>query len=589
MLTRHSLLIAGAAALGITLAVPAAAQDVEAEPSYGDTRLRAGFSPDPYEVELQAGGAIDAAVAIGEDCRGTIANAPDFNLTYRSGNGPLHFGVTSASDTTLIINTPDGEWHCNDDSGGNFNPALSFETAEQGLYNIWVGTYSPTTNLPNATLIISEVQATSAPAAKLASGIDLSLAPNFGEVALAAGFEDDPRIVEIVAGGEVNAEFIDGSCRGWVSRAPDYRVNYSDPDGFDLTFSAVSNTDITMVVSGPDGTIHCDDDSYGDLNPQVTVAGAAAGAYSIWLGTYGQGERFPDALLGISEIGEGPDMGALGGSVDWTLDPNFGSAQLATGFLPDPHMVEIVAGGEEDAGLIGSTCTGYVAVAPDYNLDFASGALPLTFSVTSESDTTLVVRAPDGTFHCNDDSGGSLNPRVSFSQPQSGTYNVWVGVWGFGADYGDATLSITELDTAGGTAGGVIDVDGEPSYGEAALESGFSPDPYVVSLNAGGSEDAGQLGFACAGYVAAYPDFILDYRAGELPLYISASSSVDTTLAIYGPDGQWYCADDYFGLSPAVEFDDPDSGEYRIWVGTYLNTEDLPPATLYVSEVEPQF
>ncbi|HJL49370.1 MAG TPA: hypothetical protein RMG45_26165, partial [Polyangiaceae bacterium LLY-WYZ-15_(1-7)] len=40
-------------------------------------------------------------------------------------------------------------------------------------------------------------------------------------------------------------------------------------------------------------------------------------------------------------------------------------------------------------------------------------------------DTTLVVRKPDGTFVCDDDSEG-MNPMVTGSFPP-GQYRVWVG------------------------------------------------------------------------------------------------------------------------------------------------------------------
>ena len=40
-------------------------------------------------------------------------------------------------------------------------------------------------------------------------------------------------------------------------------------------------------------------------------------------------------------------------------------------------------------------------------------------------------------------SGGGTDPEVSFYQPQSGVYDVWVGA--FGGDSGDAELFITEL------------------------------------------------------------------------------------------------------------------------------------------------
>jgi hypothetical protein len=82
---------------------------------------------------------------------------------------------------------------------------------------------------------------------------------------------------------------------------------------------------------------------------------------------------------------------------------------------------------------------------PDYRVNYtpASG-LALTFRVNSSADTTLVISGPDRRWSCNDDTGGSLNPGVTYRTPQSGQYDVWVGV--FGSDTPTAQLRITEME-----------------------------------------------------------------------------------------------------------------------------------------------
>ena len=42
-------------------------------------------------------------------------------------------------------------------------------------------------------------------------------------------------------------------------------------------------------------------------------------------------------------------------------------------------------------------------------------------------DPTMVIRAPDGSFHCSDDANGKPYPVIDFSNPQDGTYTVWIG------------------------------------------------------------------------------------------------------------------------------------------------------------------
>jgi len=131
--------------------------------------------------------------------------------------------------------------------------------------------------------------------------------------------------------------------------------------------------------------------------------------------------------------------------------------------------------------------------------------------------------------------------------------------------------------------------DAEPNYGTVNLVSGFTPDPYVVRLQSGGSVDTSRLNNNCRGFITDAPDVRLNYEAGDLPLYISVNSSADTTLVINGPDGSWYCDDDggTRGLNPSIRFETPQSGRYEIWVGTYGSSE-LRNAQLNISELYSQ-
>ena len=137
-------------------AVPATAQNINADPNYETIRLNGGFSPDPYAINLQSGGSVNAA-NISSSCRGYISNAPDVRLFWSSGSLPLIISVASSSDTTLVVNAPDGSWYCDDDGGVNgLNPALRWNSPMSGRYEIWVGTYG-SSSLRSATLHISEL------------------------------------------------------------------------------------------------------------------------------------------------------------------------------------------------------------------------------------------------------------------------------------------------------------------------------------------------------------------------------------------------------------------------------------------------
>lgn len=128
-----------------------------------------------------------------------------------------------------------------------------------------------------------------------------------------------------------------------------------------------------------------------------------------------------------------------------------------------------------------------------------------------------------------------------------------------------------------------------PLYGTVNLSAGFTPDPYTVNLHAGGGTNVNDLnlGWDCRGYIAAsQPDFRVHYTThSSYPLSFMVDSAADTTLVINGPDGLWYCNDDFDGHNPMVMFDPPSSGQYDIWVGRY-GSSSTHSAQLHVTEFD---
>ena len=147
-----------ALALAAVLAAPAAAvaQNAGLTANYGEIRLNVGFTPDPYRVDLTAGGSIDAYTDtdLPGACVGDISNAPDYEVTYSAGSLPLVFRTRSSTDTTLIINGPDGRWYCDDDSWGDGDAEVRFNKPSSGTYDIWIGTFNGGT--ASASLLITE-------------------------------------------------------------------------------------------------------------------------------------------------------------------------------------------------------------------------------------------------------------------------------------------------------------------------------------------------------------------------------------------------------------------------------------------------
>ncbi|MEZ4660803.1 MAG: hypothetical protein R2911_24900 [Caldilineaceae bacterium] len=68
------------------------------------------------------------------------------------------------ADTTLVLRDPDGVFQCNDDFDGadNLNPYLDF-TPIAGIYQLWVGSFAPSTMVTGTLTITGASDAQPAP------------------------------------------------------------------------------------------------------------------------------------------------------------------------------------------------------------------------------------------------------------------------------------------------------------------------------------------------------------------------------------------------------------------------------------------
>lgn len=286
-------LMAAAFAVAVTMtASPAFAQN--------RTTLQTGFTPDPYEASVTAGGPVEAQT-LSADCVGAVTRAPTFTLRYTAGSLPLIISAESAADTTLVVRGPDNAYHCDDDSAGNLNPAVRIEAPRSGRYQIWVGTFATDGSHADASLYISELGVGKFDAQTLP---DPSLDPTYGAVSLVSGFEPDPHTQEIAAGGGVDASRLGvPGCVGWIATQPDFRVNWTAGSGaLPLVFSVQSGADTTLVINDAQGNWICDDDGGNNgLNPAITIANPPSGQYDIWVGTFAEGP-LQRSTLNVSEL-----------------------------------------------------------------------------------------------------------------------------------------------------------------------------------------------------------------------------------------------------------------------------------------------
>lgn len=136
------------------------------ESSFLDVGLPAGFLPDPFIVTAIAGGGIDASevAELPSECAGFIARVPDVRVNWTTGDSvsSLRVFFVSEEDTTLVVQTPSGEYLCNDDANIEgaeaFSPAVDILETEDGVYNIWVGTFNADENAPGYVMLTERAE-----------------------------------------------------------------------------------------------------------------------------------------------------------------------------------------------------------------------------------------------------------------------------------------------------------------------------------------------------------------------------------------------------------------------------------------------
>jgi hypothetical protein len=131
-----------------------ACPDWEGRPHFGEIQLVAGFQPDPYVLNVTAGGTHRLENCGFSNATGFVTVRPDFDLYWTGSTSQLTIAVESAADAILLVNAPDGSWHYFDDYRGT-SPAITFYNPAEGLYDIWIGSYDGSRRNP-ARLIFTE-------------------------------------------------------------------------------------------------------------------------------------------------------------------------------------------------------------------------------------------------------------------------------------------------------------------------------------------------------------------------------------------------------------------------------------------------
>lgn len=126
------------------------------------------------------------------------------------------------------------------------------------------------------------------------------------------------------------------------------------------------------------------------------------------------------------------------------------------------------------------------------------------------------------------------------------------------------------------------DWQGRPHFGQIDLYAGFTPDPYVRNVTAGGTINMQRcFNGGYSGFVTTRPDFDLYWNGSSSQLTIAVESRADAILLVNAPDGSWHYSDDYRGSNPAITFTNPAQGLYDIWIGSYDGSRRNPARLIF--------
>ncbi len=273
--------------------------------AYVTLDIQAGNPLDPFIVSVNGGGAFDAST-LGGDCSGYVNIQPVARIDWEGKADLSKIFFYSDHDPTLIVQSPDGAFHCNDDASDLLlDPSVTFENPADGVYNIWVGSYYADQLIPGVLVVTTRKDVSvetftlnglikRGPMADVSAKLNAKPAAALVDIIqrhkqsikkMKAGGK--AQSVRVTAKGDVPAfEFdIPGQiCNGFISEDPDLVFDWSgEADALSIFFEG--DADSTLLVVGPGETVHCNDDAAPDnANPLVVVPNPVQGRYAVFVG-----------------------------------------------------------------------------------------------------------------------------------------------------------------------------------------------------------------------------------------------------------------------------------------------------------------
>lgn len=516
--------------------------DIRTEDGIPHISLTSGFQPDPFTYDLRAGGPVETNT---DHFTGYLPASPSAILEFSPDKYPLTIILRSESDNVMMLRTPDGQILYNDDFDG-LDAGFTIYEPQEGSYEIFAGLLNGAMPVP-AELVITEIYAPNRPAPVISP--DTEQPPMAGTISLRAGFSPDPFVEEInlEARNSFGSEY-----EGFFNEAPTFSLNYTAGEQPLTIINESEESDTVLLVYTPEQQWEYNDD-FDQLNAGVRFDAPVSGEYLIWAGTYDGSSSSGRLLMSEDFVPQSERY------PDTSLAPEYERITLAAGFEPDLVQRDAyLMGGMEYADF-----NGFFSEAPSFAVDYEAGEAPLTFVTDSSEDTVMLIYAPDGEWHYNDDFE-ELNAGVYFESPLAGEYLIWMG--SYDNEGAEAMLKISEPYTPPSE----LRPDTSGAAGEQLAFTPGQPNPVTREIVPSVNFELSDIG---TGYVAEQPDFAVDIASGSDQVALSVTGEIDTTLLVYTPSGEWLFNDDFDELNPAIRLENPEAGTYLIWVGKYLSMD----------------
>jgi hypothetical protein len=366
-------------------------------------------------------------------------------------------------------------------------------------------------------------------------------------------------------------------CRGLRDAQPALAIQLDQPRI--LRIVVVDGDDVRLQVRDAHGNVAACSEFIGE--PPSIVRRFEVGTFYIFP-TSGHSVRAQ--ARAVIEV-EGIDaQGGVDGGLVPAAAPRAGAIDL--GATPERELAGRLQA--EVAPERSGACAGAFGVTPDLLLDTrVMRAVRIdAVSVGNRTDLVLLLRRPDGSRACDDDSGGSHNPRLSLGLPP-GKYPVWVGArHAERAAQGSAyRVTVTSVPIEGGSLGadGLVE-GGVPTLGVMDLD-----DPRGLRSATGKVQpwlDAATLGSGCSGHVALLRDVAIRTSRPRRVRIRTRAPRMDTTLLTRDAAGFTRCDDDSGGRNDALVEATLPTGETSVWVGLRRPERARGPVTVEVEAVD---